>query len=110
MTILETLTAAIESAEIEFGGSIAIRALHDDETPEVGQIMPESCVWEDDNRSDITIGGTAAFRGDFVAEAIGYSHSKRFAILSGQDIGSAGMPETGARAFRAAEVVAVFEF
>ena len=110
MSILEKLTAAVESAENEVGGDIAIRAVHDDEHPSVGQVMPESHVWEDDIRSDATIGGTAAFRGDFVAEAVRYSHSTRFAILSGQDIGSAGMPERGARAFRNAEVVAIFEF
>lgn len=110
MSILEKLTAAIKSAENDVGGDIGIRALHDDERPMVGQVMPESHVWEDDMRSDVTIGGTAAFRSDFANEAVRYSHSSRFAILSGQDIGSAGMPERGARAFRNAEVVAIFEF
>lgn len=108
MSIIEKLTSAVESAEIEVGGNIGIRALHDDEFPAVGQVMPESHTWEDDIRSESTIGGTAAFRE--AEDAIGYSHSTRFAIISGQDIGSAGMPEKGARAFRNAEVIAVLEF
>lgn len=109
MTI-DTITAAIEAAEADLGGCIGIRALHDDEFPVLGEVMAESHVWEDDVRSEDTIGGTAAFRADFAAEALNYSHSKRFAIISGQDIGSAGMPEPGARAFRDAEVVAILEF
>lgn len=108
MIKIETLTSAMEAAEIEVGGNIGIRALHADEFPVVGQVMPESHTWEDDVRSDTSIGGTAAFRE--AADAVSYSYSTRFAIISGQDIGSAGMPEKGARAFRNAEVVAIIEF
>ncbi len=45
----------------ESGQSVGVRALHSDETPAVGDIMAASYHWDDGNRSNDQMDGTAVF-------------------------------------------------
>lgn len=113
MNTASILADLVEAAENNIGGIIGIRVLHADQTPSIGDILPESYHWDDDVRSNDSIGGTAVFHGrnsDAVASAaVDYMTGGRYAIVSGSGITPCNMPERYAKAVRDAEVVAIID-
>jgi hypothetical protein len=85
----------------------------------VGEMMPESYEWNDGESTGISLGGTAVFDTNkperVVKYANGFQLAKRysdlnFAIVIGEDVGSGGMPEPGARVFRNARILQILRF
>ena len=109
----------IEASDLwQFG----IRRLHPDETVSVGDVMAESYVWDDGDRTDESIGGTCCFdiretrdgwnasQALQEAEAYDIDGSARYALLGGQYSGNNDLiAEPNTIAIRDAIVLAVWE-
>jgi hypothetical protein len=114
MEVSQILAEIYDAAESKIGGIVGIRALHADQNPVIGETMAESYHWDDDVRSDESIGGTAVFHGrnsDAVAAAAAgyFAGPGRYAIVSGSVIVPCIMPERYAKAVKDAEVVAIID-